>query len=626
MAGPQADGKDTSQRETSRHGRSVLPQRAIGIALTLTSAMFIALGFLIWQCCYVLMTTLNPDFRLQELRGMISHYDEVLTMSARMGAATGKVQWEYRYNEYEPKLDAAIKQASKMAPEVFISRAAKQTDLANMELVAMEKRAFESIRNGEMEEATALLYSSEYTQQKLLYAEGMDLVLERLELRIQANLARHRKYLYSAAAMVSFSLPVVLFIWLNVVRITRADIAERERSAERRRVMEAQMLHVQKLESLGVLAGGIAHDFNNLLMAILGNSDLALMDIQPDSPIRESVTEIKKAALQARELAGQMLAYSGKGRFVVKPIDVSQMVEEMSHILKMSISKKAILKLNLADTLPSVEADASQIKQVVMNLITNASEALEDKSGTITITTRDLHVDEDDLQTPYPGKNLTGGKFVSLEVADTGCGMTPETQAKIFDPFFSTKFTGRGLGLAAVLGIIRGHNGTIKITSDPGKGTTMQVLLPAGQVEAVPKPPAAPATVEAEAPANWRGSGTVLLVDDEETVRATGKTMLERLGMEVILACNGCEAIEIFTERSDEIDCVILDLTMPYMNGEEAFGELRRIRNDIPIIMSSGYNEQDVTQRFVGRDITGFIQKPYVLATLATELQRALAK
>ncbi len=620
MTGSRADGEDTSQRETSLHRRSALPKHAIGIALILTSAMFVALGFLILQSYYGLMTTLTSDFRLQELRGMISHYDEILTMSARMGAATGKVRWEYRYNEYAPKLDAAIKQASKIAPEVFISRAAQQTDLANIELVAMEKRAFKSIRNGEMEEATALLYSSEYTQQKLLYAEGMDLILERLELRSQANLTRHRKNLYRAVAMVAVSLPVVLFIWLNVLRITRTGIAEHKRADQQRRDMEAQMLHVQKLESLGVLAGGIAHDFNNLLMAILGNSDLVLMDIQPDSPIRESVTEIKRAALQAKELAGQMLAYSGKGRFVVKPIDVSQMVEEMSHILKMSISKKAVLKYDLGEALPAIEADASQIHQVIMNLITNASEALADESGTITITTRDLHVDQDDLQTPYPGENLTPGKYVMLQVADTGCGMDAETQAKIFDPFFSTKFTGRGLGMAAVLGIIRGHNGTIKITSDPGKGTTMQVLLPAGQVEA------APATIEAEAPANWQGSGTVLLVDDEETVRATAKTMLERLGMKVILASDGCEAVEIFTERSGEIDCVILDLTMPYMDGEEVFGEFRRIRNDITIIMSSGYNEQDVTQRFVGRDIAGFIQKPYVLATLATALQRALPK
>ncbi len=614
------EGEKTSQRDISQKVRSALPKRAIGIALILTSLLFVAFGVQTWLSYRGFVTRLTFDFRLQELRGVIDHYDEVLTMSAHMGATTGEDKWEDRHNEYEPELYAAIKEVHKIAPEAFISKAAQQTDQANAELVAMEKRAFELIRNGNQDEASALLKSDEYLQQKRLYAEGTELVLARLEHRSQVDLKRHRKRLYRAVVMECIALPLVLFIWLNVMRITRDRIAERRRADQQLKDKDIQMLHVQKLESLGVLAGGIAHDFNNLLLAILGNSDLAMMDTLPESPARENITEIKKAALQASELTGQMLAYSGKGQFVVKPINLSRLVEEMFQILKMSISKKAVLKFNLGEALPSVEADASQIKQVILNLVINASEALEDKSGTISITTETIQVD-DGLQTPYPGENLTAGQYVMLEVADTGCGMTPWTQAKIFDPFFSTKFTGRGLGLAAVLGIIRGHNGTIKITSDTDKGTTMQILLPAVEVEA-----AAPTTVEAEAPANWQGSGTVLLADDEETVRATAKTMLERLGMKVILACNGCEAIEIFTERSDEIDCVLLDLTMPGMNGEQAFGELRRIRNDITIIMSSGYNEQDVTQRFVGRDIAGFIQKPYVLATLATELQRALAK
>ena len=621
MAEPPAEGEAVLRRGILQKVHPAPPKRAIGLALMVTSAMFIALGLQTIQTYKSQTTTMDSDFQLEELQGKIVYYDELLTMSARMGAATGQVKWEHRYNEHVPKLDAAIKQASKIAPEVFISRAAKQTDQANIKLVAIEKHAFESIRNGELDEATALLFSSEYRQQKLLYSEGMEQVLERLQLRSQANLKRHRKNLFLVMALVGLSMPVVLFIWLNVARITRADIAEREQAAELRREMEAQMLHVQKLESLGVLAGGIAHDFNNLLMAILGNSDLALMDIQPDSPIRESVTEIKKAALEASELARQMLAYSGKGRFVIQPINVSQIVDQMRHILKMSISKKALLKFNLAENLPAIEADASQIHQVIMNLVTNASEALENKSGTISITTEVLQVN-DGLKTPYSGENLTAGKYVSLEVADTGCGMTAQTQAKIFDPFFSTKFTGRGLGLAAVLGIVRGHNGTIKIDSDTARGTTMQVLLPA--VEAIPEPPATNEEVETDL--DWHGSGTVLLADDEETVRTTVKTMLKRLGMEVILASNGAETIEIFAERSDEINCVILDLSMPYMNGEEVFSELRRIRKDITVIMSSGYNEQEVTQRFVGRDIAGFIQKPYVLATLARVLRRALGE
>ena len=397
------------------------------------------------------------------------------------------------------------------------------------------------------------------------------------------------------------------------------DITDRKRAEEEVLQLERQIQQAQKLESLGVLAGGIAHDFNNLLMAILGNAELALTYISPVSPARDNIDEISKASQRAAELAKQMLAYSGKGRFVVQALDLSELVEEMAHMLEVSVSKKAVLRYELANGLPAVEADASQIRQVVMNLISNASDAIGDRNGVISIATGLMDVDRSYLQETYIDEELPEGPYVTLEVADTGCGMDAETQGKLFDPFFTTKFTGRGLGMAAVLGIVRGHEGAIKAYSELGRGTTMKILLPAVGPPAVGHGNSAKGSL-------WQGSGTVLLADDEESVRVVGKAMLERLGMEVVLASDGVEAVKIYREQTDAIDCVILDLTMPHMDGEEAYRELRRIRNNVRIIMSSGYNQQEVTQRFVGKGLGGFIQKPYTLHALAVALRNVLGE
>ena len=256
-----------------------------------------------------------------------------------------------------------------------------------------------------------------------------------------------------------------------------------------------------------------------------------------------------------------------------------------------------------------------------MNLITNASEAIGDRSGIISITTGAVDCDRAYLTESYLDEELPEGLYVSLEVADTGCGMDAETRAKLFDPFFTTKFTGRGLGLAAVLGIVRGHRGAIKIYSEPGKGTTFKVLFPA--VDAEPRSVADRKPPDREA---WRGEGTVLLVDDEEAIRALGKRMLERAGFDVLTANDGRDAVELYREHGDQIVCVILDLTMPQMDGEEAFREMRRIRSDVCVIVSSGYNEQEVTQRFVGKGLAGFIQKPYKFNRLLDQVRQALAK
>jgi len=386
------------------------------------------------------------------------------------------------------------------------------------------------------------------------------------------------------------------------------DISEMKSAEAERDRLERQLLHTQKLESLGVLAGGIAHDFNNILTSIIGNADLALMRINRESPAVENLRRIEQAASQAADLSKQMLAYSGKGRFVVENLDMNRLLEEMLHMLEVSISKKAILRFNLTRNLPSVEADATQMRQIIMNLVINASEAIGDKSGVIAVTTGCMDCDSSYLKDVWLDENLSDGLYVYLEIADSGCGMDKETMAKLFDPFFTTKFTGRGLGMAAVLGIVRGHRGAIKVYSEPGRGSSFKILLPASD-----RPVELFNGVAAQG--DWRGSGTVLLVDDEETVRGIGGEMLRELGFEVVTANDGRDALEIFRERSD-ISFVILDLTMPHMDGEQCFREMRRLKPDVKVIMSSGYNEQEVTQKFVGKGLAGFIQKPYKLSVL----------
>ncbi|MCE9613591.1 MAG: PAS domain S-box protein [Lentisphaerae bacterium] len=398
------------------------------------------------------------------------------------------------------------------------------------------------------------------------------------------------------------------------------DITERQRAAEERMVLESKMLQAQKLESLGVLAGGIAHDFNNLLMAIMGNADLALDDLSDLSPAKPMLQEINKASQRAADLCQQMLAYAGRGSLAVSSFDLSELIVEMGQMLAVSVSKKAALQYQLASGVALVEADATQLRQVVMNLIINASEAIGERGGVITVTTDCAACDQSYLQETLWSDQLAAGDYIRLRVSDTGCGMDRATQLKIFDPFFTTKFAGRGLGLAAVLGIVRGHKGTIRVTSEPGLGTTFEILLPASdQVRG-----RGVAAVGTSRPTPWRGEGTILLVDDEEAVRDLARRMLERLGFQVLLATDGRQALELFRARHADIRVVILDLTMPHMDGAEALLALRAIDPSVRVMMSSGFNERDVQQRFGERGAAGFIQKPYQLARLSDTLRRVL--
>lgn len=386
------------------------------------------------------------------------------------------------------------------------------------------------------------------------------------------------------------------------------------RAEENRLNLEKQMLSVQKLESLGVLAGGIAHDFNNILLAITGNAEMALRRIGKNASPETYLQRIKEAADKAADLSRQMLAYSGKGAFLVELLDLNQLLKEMLQIIEVSISKKVALQLDLTEPLPPIEADATQIRQIILNLLLNASEAIGEDEGDIRISTRSVHCEKGEFQANWCAKEYCAGDYICLEVADTGCGMSAETIEKLFDPFFTTKFTGRGLGMSAVLGIIRSHKGAIRVASEPGQGSTFQIFLPVSASDAKK-------AKRAEDVDDWQGEGKVLLVDDEETVRDVGTGMLAELGFTVITAIDGRDALEVYRQNRD-VDFVILDLTMPHMGGAECLRELRKINSEIKVLMTSGYSEQEVQQQ---QGNVGFVQKPYSIDSLKKAIRNVIA-
>lgn len=406
---------------------------------------------------------------------------------------------------------------------------------------------------------------------------------------------------------------------------THTDITERRQAEERRLEMERRLLQKQKLESLGQLAGGVAHDFNNLLTVILGNIELAQFDLPEGSSVRALLDAAADAGARAAALTRQMLAYSGKGRFVIGEIDLSRFIEEHASLIGASVTKTAGLSFKLDPDLPRIEGDRGQLEQVIFNLVANASEAIGVQAGVITISTGLAVCDDACLSLSRVEEKPRAGEFVYMDISDTGCGMTEEIRQQMFDPFFSTKFTGRGLGLPAVLGILRGHRGAIMVGSEPGAGTTIRVLFPVGAAQPLPageRPK--PEVADLPKPMPLRRRPKLLLVDDEELVRDLGRTMIEHIGYDVVAASDGREAVSIFERRADEFDGVILDLSMPNMNGFAAFNEIRRRRPNTRVILSSGYTEQEATQQFIGRGLSAFLQKPYDLQSLKDTLSDVL--
>ena len=390
---------------------------------------------------------------------------------------------------------------------------------------------------------------------------------------------------------------------------TVVDITQLKRDQE-------QGLAAQKLESLGVLAGGVAHDFNNLLGSILADSELLLADLADDSPVHDGIKRIEAVAVRAAEIVRELLTFAGQENPSFEPVDVSNLVREMLELLKVSISKHAEMRMDLADDLPAVRANASQIRQIVMNLITNASEALGQEGGVIAVSTRLVRIGRDSLERG----ELPEGEYVRLRVSDTGCGMTREIQDKIFDPFFTTKFAGRGLGLAAVQGIVRSHRGSIHLASAPGAGTRFEILLPCAQ-EAVRLAPDVlpPDSAVVVAPSV---TGTVLVVDDEEMLRIAVCKMLRKERYTVIEAGDGDAALELFRANAAEIGVILLDMTLPGISGRKLFEELRRIRPDVRVILTTAYTKEMATNAIGTQQAWGFIRKPYHIADLIGLLRR----
>jgi PAS domain S-box-containing protein len=395
------------------------------------------------------------------------------------------------------------------------------------------------------------------------------------------------------------------------------DVTTRKRAEVERQQIEVKLQEAQKLESLGLLAGGIAHDFNNLLTGILGSANLARQH-KDEQGLIVNLEQIEQSAERAADLCRQMLAYAGQGRFQILPLDISQTVQETLALVNTSIGKRITLELSLARNLPAVDGDSTQIRQIIMNLVMNASEAIGEESGTIQVRTGAMFAEHDYLASSHLSPDLPAGTYVFLEVGDTGHGMTPDTLARIFDPFFSTKFTGRGLGLAAVLGIVRSHRGALWVTSKPGHGTTFRLLLPGtNQVPSTVAPRLATPT--------WNSAGLVLVIDDEPSVRAVTKRMLEACGLSVRTARDGEEGLALFREYREDVSLVLLDLTMPGINGEEVFREMRKMDGEVPVVLMTGFSEQEASTRFGGDGLAGWLQKPFRIEAVRELLQQVFS-
>jgi two-component system cell cycle sensor histidine kinase/response regulator CckA len=384
---------------------------------------------------------------------------------------------------------------------------------------------------------------------------------------------------------------------------------------ERKR-LEEQLHQSQKLEGLGILAGGVAHDFNNLLTGIMSNASLASSSLPPGSPARSLVADVVQAAESASGLTRQLLAYAAGGRLAPELIDLSKLAHGIAGLLRRSIPSMVEVRLGLRPGLPAIEGDTAQLQQVLMNMVINAAEAIgAGKTGTVQVSTGVQEVDERCLRKAYGASAAAPGRHVYLEVGDNGRGMDEATRARIFDPFFTTKSTGRGLGLAAVLGTVSAHKGALRVDSAPGRGSAFRLLFPVAAGAA-----AEPVTRMAQ---DLAGSGTVLVVDDEELVRRAAQQALERFGYTVLTAPGGREAVAMLSE-DDSIEVVILDLTMPVMNGAETLDCIRQMRPGLPVVLSSGYNEVDATRRFGSGVAAVFLQKPYTAARLSEKVKAAL--
>ncbi|MFP4580177.1 MAG: PAS domain-containing protein [Candidatus Sumerlaeia bacterium] len=399
---------------------------------------------------------------------------------------------------------------------------------------------------------------------------------------------------------------------------TIRDTTDTKKAADEKHWIDIQIREAQKMESLGDMARSISRDFNNILMSIIGNADLALSDISNYSPVRENIMNIEDAARRASEMCREMMAYTAREHALVETTDLGVLIREMRHLLKLNVPRNTELKFHFADNLPLVKADHGQIRQCLINLINNACQAQGEKSGVIVISTGVRECDKQQLANTTLGQELEPGMYVSICVEDTGEGMSQEIQKRVFEPFYTTRPPARGLGLPAVMGIMRNHAGAISLCSKPGKGASFCLLFPISEAETgLPEK----ATIPEE---NRKQTGKILIVEDEESVRVIGKRMLQRAGYGVLLAANGLEALNIFEQNIQDIVCILLDLTMPVMGGVEGFHKFRKLSPEIPIIISTGFTEPEVDEKLPGEDISGYLQKPYTSRQLLAAIEKAL--
>lgn len=424
----------------------------------------------------------------------------------------------------------------------------------------------------------------------------------------------------SARLMIETVLSMYDKLANRTVQLTR-EITRRKRAEAEKLELERQMLRAQKLESLGVMAGGVAHDYNNILQVMMGAMEMALNGLAPDEEPYRLMTDGLSAGRHATQLTGMLLNYVGSGLVRKKPLDLNSLVRESADLLRMAATHNVTVDLHLPAELPPVMADETQLQQVVMNLVTNAAEAIEEPPGFVRITTGSQFCDRDALAASLVTRDPEPGHYVFLEVKDNGCGMNEEEVARIFDPFYTTKFTGRGLGMSAVMGIIRSHDGALFLESHPGRGTTVRVLFP---VSAAALPATAPPLSPPEPPKGPR-TGLALVVDDERPVLKICAKMVELCGFEVLTACDGSDAVTRFRDNAAGIAVVLMDLTMPNMDGIAAMSEIYRIRPDARIILASGYNREELNPLLPVRGPDGFIRKPYSLGVLEAELDRVMA-
>jgi len=460
---------------------------------------------------------------------------------------------------------------------------------------------------------------SEMPPQAVIEREWMD------RLRIQSfvrvpiiSKARLRGYIGVESENGSIPWPDETVPLLRMIGEILLSAWDRRCVLQQRAMLEFQVQQAQKLESLGVMAGGIAHDFNNILTGIMGNAELAQLGAPEGGERHKYMEGIIQSSRRAAELCRQMLAYSGRGRFLTEKFSLNDLITEMTPLLRATVSRNAALDWDLASDLPEIEGDIAQFRQVLVNLVTNASEALEEGSGSVSIRTGSRHCSEEFLHAAHLAEPLPPGQYAFLEVRDTGCGMGREVSEKMFDPFFTTRFAGRGLGLPAVLGIVRGHRGAIELDTAPGQGTLIRLYFPA--LETASKNFLATGEVLGD----WHGHGMVLLADDEEIVLSVGTMMLKHVGLDVITAPDGNTALERASQYSDKLQCIILDMSMPAMDGDATCARFKEQHPDVPIVIASGYMREELEGKFAKGRIAAFLSKPFELADIQSVMRGLL--